>query len=531
MTVNKKSFRSVIAICLAMAMTVTSLISVPFVFADDEQDQPVVSEETEQEVPAENNENDVEQGKSMQLNEASFPALKISAVPVLDPKTKAGQHPYATATSGKLEIRFKPEWQDQAAVDALIADGWTIKYQLQNQNGDVLLATVAPAGTVYKISKNENEYKIVATATKGEETQTIESDVHPKYIFLDAPEDLTVSCPKKSNDVTVKWSRVKGAGGYYIYRTTKKTKKPTKPVKFVAEEKTTSYVDENRSGKKRYYYYVATVYREGTQEDPEYRTCSPLSEKKSVLVYRYLTCKVRAIGWKTKIKSTTKLYKGKTGGATKGTVKKGTRVEVTAKYPAKIPQQARPSRIFIKYKKGGKTKKGWVSYGSCTGVSGVVAYKKRKALDWTADRKEEFVNSKDYDSPTSYLVWVSTYTQRVNVFKGKEGKWELVRSSRCTTGNFLHLTKIGSGFEIWKRMPKRVRTFVGGTGTYWYKTVSFFSKGNSFHGVCYRSGSNKQINKVRPTLQPATKGCCRMADANAAWIYNNVPMKTKVVVR
>ena len=40
----------------------------------------------------------------------------------------------------------------------------------------------------------------------------------------------------------------------------------------------------------------------------------------------------------------------------------------------------------------------------------------------------------NYDSKTDYLVWVSRYTQKVIVFTGKQGDWELIKTFPCSTG-------------------------------------------------------------------------------------------------
>ena len=546
-------------------MTVTMFTSVPFSFAEEEKEEPeVVAEEVQQEEqeeapveePEEQKEEDpaeeepeaqgedteedpaeVEEEPESELTldaEADFPELKINAAPKLDPNDpEVGWDPWKNALSGKFQVVFKPEWADEEKYQALVADGWTFTYALKDQNNKSLLGSVAETGSVYKVSKGSTKYKIVATASKsGEETKTIESNYKEKYVFLNPPSTVKVTCAKNSNYVHVKWSHVENAAGYYVYRATKKGAKPKKRPKYLAGGDTTSYVDEKVPGKKKYYYYVAAVYRKDIDENTvEYRTCSAYSAPKAITVNKFLDCKIRAIGWHTTIKSTCALFKNKTGGATKGKVKKGTKVDVLEKYPAKVPYGSGPSRIRIRYKKNGKVKEGWIGYGRAKGgVLGTVAYKKKKAYDWPKEQKEDYVNNNGYSSSTKYLIWVSTYTQRVNIFKGKAGHWKLYKSNRCVTGAFLHLTKIGSGFSIWKHQKTRIRHFYNSTGQYYYHNLSYFSKGNSFHTVCWRVGNNKQVNFIKKNLQPGTRGCCRMYTPDATWIYNNIPMKTKVVV-
>lgn len=552
--VVKKNFRSMISVALIVAMTITMYTSVPFSFAEEGQEEPEVLteeiqqeeeeeeapeeepvEEKKEEEPEEPAEEKEEQDKEpeLTLNDITFPELKISAAPKLDPNDpEVGWDPWKNALSGKFQVVFKPVWTDENKYKELVDDGWTFTYALKDQNGKVLLDSVAETGSVYKVSKGNTKYQIVATVSKGDVKQEIKSDFRDKYIFIDPPSTVKVTCGKNTNYVHVKWSQVDKAAGYYVYRVTKKGSKPKKRPKYLSGADSTSYVDEMVPGKKTYYYYVAAVYREDVDEKTvEYRTCSASSAPKKITVNKFLNCKVRPIGWHTTIKSTCSLFKNKTGGATKGKVKKGTKVDVVEKYPAKVPYGSGPSRIRIKYKKNGKLVEGWVGYGRAKGgVLGTVAYKKKKAYDWPKDQKEAYVNNNDFSSPTKYLIWVSTYTQKVNIFKGKKGHWKLYKSKRCVTGTFLHLTKIGQGFSIWKHQKTRVRNFYHSTGQYYYHNLSYFSKGNSFHTVCWRVGNNKQVNFIKKNLQPGTRGCCRMYTPDATWIYNNIPMKTKVVV-
>ena len=124
---------------------------------------------------------------------------------------------------------------------------------------------------------------------------------------------------------------------------------------------------------------------------------------------------------------------------------------------------------------------------------------------------------------------MNTYTQRVNIFTGKKGHWKLLRTDRCTSGIFIHSTGLGSGYKIWKHQPRRVRNFVNSTAKYYYNKLSYFSKGNSFHTPCWRLSNNASVNHVKGNLQPGTQGCVRMNVEAATWIYNKVPLKTKVV--
>lgn len=560
-----KMFRKMTVVALSLAMVITSFAAVPFTsFAEDDEQERVTEEfvqEAPVEAPEETAEAPSEETEEPAEKEEQESRTKLEAIPeelvlnikvtptnrdtLKDPENGKG---YDTATykygkPGVLTFIFQAEWADQAAIDALVADGYTVTYDLWNggEGGKVVAKNIdIVKGYKLKIPTENTGYKIVATITKGEgetaETEAVETITTNKVVWRKTPTDVKAKCGKKSNDVTITWDAVKSANAYYIYRKASK-KTPGKPLTYLSEnyieENGCKYVDKNLPGKKKYYYYVQSV--DVVQlggEGNYYHPASNLSKAATVTVNKFLTCNIRPIGWHTTMKSTVSLYNGKTGGGTHGKVKKGTKVDVTEKYPAKIPYGSNPSRIKISFKKNGKKVTGWVKYSNAKGgVFATVAYKKKKALDWPVEQKENYVNNKEYDSSTSYLIWVSTYTQRVNIFKGSKGNWKLVRSSRCVTGVFKHLTKIGSGFSIWKHQKTRVRNFYQSTGQYYYHNLSYFSKGNSFHTVCWRVGSGKQVNFIKKTLQPGTRGCCRMYVPDATWIYNNIPMKTKVVVR
>ena len=61
--------------------------------------------------------------------------------------------------------------------------------------------------------------------------------------------------------------------------------------------------------------------------------------------------------------------------------------------------------------------------------------------------------------------------------------------------------------------------------------MNAFQGGNAFHTVCWLyPGKGKQVNFIKANLQPGTKGCLRMHTPDAIWIYNNIPLETRVVI-
>ena len=47
---------------------------------------------------------------------------------------------------------------------------------------------------------------------------------------------------------------------------------------------------------------------------------------------------------------------------------------------------------------------------------------------------EQYVNGKNFSSATSYFIWIDLPRQKVNIFKGSNKKWRLVKSMVCSSG-------------------------------------------------------------------------------------------------
>lgn len=219
----------------------------------------------------------------------------------------------------------------------------------------------------------------------------------------------------------------------------------------------------------------------------------------------------------------------------------------TIKFYAKTNKRA---KYYVKGK--GNAGKGWLSKGTAGWTQGGSGskfefytgdrhgYVMRKNLtcykidyspyvDWTAHKKENFVNKNSrFKTGGKYVIWISRYTQTINIFEKKDGKWKLVRLAECTTGQFRNYTS-GGDKKIGKRIAHRVRT-----GRHYYY-LNCFSGLNSMHGPTY---NNKTGNlKSRPSthlgkngMSSGTLGCVRTWNTDAQWIWNKCVKGTKVVV-
>ena len=123
---------------------------------------------------------------------------------------------------------------------------------------------------------------------------------------------------------------------------------------------------------------------------------------------------------------------------------------------------------------------------------------------------ESFVNGSGQSSRTGYLIWVSTYTQHLYVFRGSRGNWKLIKDWECSTGDPSSPTPTGFGKAIngYKSHDDRI--------PYWCN----FQTANSIHGhrSSYTFGS------------PQSNGCVRNYNENAKWIYYNCDIGTAVII-
>ena len=129
---------------------------------------------------------------------------------------------------------------------------------------------------------------------------------------------------------------------------------------------------------------------------------------------------------------------------------------------------------------------------------------------------ENFVNKEGYSSSTGWLFWCSKWCQKVYIFKGSKGKWVLHKTFKCGTGNIDYGdgSDQGVGFK-WKIWDKD-KVFDGPRcKQYWNQHYS--SKwGNSIH----QGGTGK----------PSTHGCISLGSSAAKWVFENLPINTRVVV-
>jgi len=147
----------------------------------------------------------------------------------------------------------------------------------------------------------------------------------------------------------------------------------------------------------------------------------------------------------------------------------------------------------------------------CTGKTG----------DYTEATKEAYVNGTANDagtgrivSKTNFLIWVSLDKQRVNVFMLEGGRWALKYVWKTSTGK-VDAPTLDQSFKANYKVQKKGETVLG---LKWY-TFVYGSGIHKFPG----KGMNKVIG-----IRPVSHSCIRIPEAGARWIFDTVPVGSRV---
>ncbi len=141
--------------------------------------------------------------------------------------------------------------------------------------------------------------------------------------------------------------------------------------------------------------------------------------------------------------------------------------------------------------------------------------------DYSPEVKERFVNSMNYSSDTRYLVWVSLYTQTVNIFTGYDGAWELEKSFDCSTG--ANHTPTTTGIYTYNEKKDR-----WDLGTTYVEPVLIYNGGEAFTSLPY--STRTQEIEENTIGKPASGGSVRLLEEDIAWMAENLTVGTMVVV-
>ena len=135
-------------------------------------------------------------------------------------------------------------------------------------------------------------------------------------------------------------------------------------------------------------------------------------------------------------------------------------------------------------------------------------------------KKAKYVNSQDITSRTDYLIWVSKKDYTVNVYKGSDKNWRLVKSSPCAIGAPATPTIEGS-FEYHQYQTRWTYD------NYYCGPIMRFYKGYALHSTLIRYNGTPYDNRVGVKI---SHGCVRMRPEDINWLAKNIPLYTRVLV-
>ncbi len=160
---------------------------------------------------------------------------------------------------------------------------------------------------------------------------------------------------------------------------------------------------------------------------------------------------------------------------------------------------------------------GWTHYYNVAILSGTYYI----TQDYSTPVKEYFVNNvKNWGSSTGYMIWVSLYTQRINIFSGYRGHWTLIRSGPIASGRNDCPTPV-------EDVKLYYHTYSWVYDPYYVHHVTVFDEARGFHSrpTKYdRDGGGLYDNTIG---MPASNGCIRLLDEDAIYVYN-LPLNTAV---
>jgi hypothetical protein len=129
---------------------------------------------------------------------------------------------------------------------------------------------------------------------------------------------------------------------------------------------------------------------------------------------------------------------------------------------------------------------------------------------------EKWINSQDVKSQTEWLLWCNKYGQRVYVFRGRKGAWSLQKTCKCGTGNIEYGDGSDQGVSFGWKIYDKQKTYQGPRGIQKWNQHYTSEWGNSIH--------------QGKTGEPSTHGCIALGETAAKWVFDNVPINSRVVV-
>lgn len=134
--------------------------------------------------------------------------------------------------------------------------------------------------------------------------------------------------------------------------------------------------------------------------------------------------------------------------------------------------------------------------------------------------KNAFINSKNIESKTSYLIWIDKSDFAVTVFEGSKNNWRAMNSYPCSIGKPSTPTVTGE-FEY---HSKEKRWSYPG---YYCGPIMRFYKGYAMHSTLVRYDGTDYDPRLGMMI---SHGCIRMKPADIQYLWDTIPLYTKVYV-
>ena len=137
-----------------------------------------------------------------------------------------------------------------------------------------------------------------------------------------------------------------------------------------------------------------------------------------------------------------------------------------------------------------------------------------------ADPSINYVNTRELESKTHYLVWVSKSDYKVRVYLGKNREWRFVKAFDCAIGAPKTPT-IEGVFEYHQWQP---RWYYDG---YYCGPILRFYKGYAIHSTLIRYNGKPYDNRVGVKI---SHGCVRVRPEGIKWLSDYIPLGTTILV-
>lgn len=141
----------------------------------------------------------------------------------------------------------------------------------------------------------------------------------------------------------------------------------------------------------------------------------------------------------------------------------------------------------------------------------------------TEEEIQTYLELKQLDSPTKYLVWVDIDRQQVYVLERENDGFKLFKRMKCSSGSNKSPTIRGT-FTVKKDRGYYFYSQASSSGAkYWVRFDGLYL----FHSIAL----DKNMNILDPTLgERVSAGCVRLSMEDSEWIYRNLPEGTTVYI-